>query len=122
MWDLRIDLRVHYATCRSLAQRISEFMARQDSFDLPASKADKLNDMVAAMIEQLEEVEDLWNEVADIARRHGPNDPRDGSLLKDWANVVSIKRIVNDTLAAIHRYTFPNSSPRYNNENLSYPQ
>ena len=97
-------------------------MARQDSFDLPASKADELNDMVAAMIEQLEEVEDLWNEVADIARRHGPNDPRDGSLLKDWANVVSIKRIVNDTLAAIHRYTFPNSSPRYNNENLSYPR
>ena len=34
-------------------------MARQDSFDLLASKADELNDMVAAKIEQLEEVEDL---------------------------------------------------------------
>ena len=31
-----------------------------------------------------------------------------------------IKCIVNDTLAAINRYTFPNLSPRYNNESLSY--
>ena len=59
MWDSRIYLRVHYATCQSLAQNIGKFMARQDSFDLLASKADELNDMVAAMIEQLEEVEDL---------------------------------------------------------------
>ena len=96
-------------------------MAKQDSFDLPASKADELNDMVAAMIEQLKEVEDHWSEVADTARKYGPDDPRDGPLLKDWANVVSIKRIVNDTLVAIDRYTFPSSSPRYSNENLSYP-
>ena len=96
-------------------------MTRQDSFDLPASKADKLNDMVAAMIEQLEEVEDLWGEVAVTARTCGPNYPRECALLKDWANVVSIKRIVNDTLVAIDWYTFPSSSPRYSNENLSYP-
>ena len=76
MWDLRIDLRVHYTTCRSLAQRISEFMAKQDSFDLPASKADKLNDMVAAMIEQLEEVEALWGEVTNTERRCGPRRPQ----------------------------------------------
>ena len=121
MWDSRIDLQVHYATCQSLAQRIGEFMAKQYSFDLPASKADEVNDMVAAMIEQLDEVEDLWDEVAETTRTCGPNDPRDGSLLKDWSKVVSIKCIVNDTLAAIDRYTFPNSSPRYSNENSSYP-
>ena len=41
--------------------------------------------------------------------------------LKDWSNNVSIKCIINNTLAAIDRYTFPNSSPRYGNKNLSYP-
>ena len=36
-------------------------MASQHSFDLPTSKADELNDMVAGMIEQLDEVEDRQN-------------------------------------------------------------
>ena len=57
------------------------------------------------MIQQLDEVEveveDLWDEVAETTRTCGPDDPRDGSLLKDWSNVVSIKCIVIDTLAAI---------------------
>ena len=68
MWDSRIDLRMQYATCRSLAKRIEKFMAKQNSFDLPAQKVDELNDMVAAMIDQLEEVEDLWSEVTKTAR------------------------------------------------------
>ena len=66
--------------------------------------------MVAAMIEQLEEVEDLWSEVARTAREQGPDDPRDSTLLKDWANVISIKRVVDKTLAAIDRYTFLDTS------------
>ena len=111
---------MQYATCRSLAKRIEKFMAKQNSFDLPAYEADKLNDMVAAMIEQLEEVEDLWSEVTKTAREHGPDDPRDGTLLKDWANVVSIKRVVDETLAKIDRYTFPDPSPGDHDEDLSY--
>ena len=66
--------------------------------------------MVAAMIEQLEEVEDLWSEVARTEREQGPDDPRDSTLLKDWANVISIKRVVDKTLAAIDQYTFPDTS------------
>ena len=120
MWDSRIDLRMQYATCRSLAKRIEKFMAKQSSFDLPARKADELNDMVAAMIDQLEEVEDLWSKVTKTAREQGPDDPRDGTLLKDWANVVSIKRVVDETLAAIDRYTFPDPSPENIHEDLSY--
>ena len=120
MWDSRVDLRVHYATCRSLAYQIGEFLANQHSFNLSTSKADELNDMVAAMIEHLTEVEDLWDEVAETARACGPDDPRDGSLLKDWSNVILIKGVVSDTMTAIDRYTFPSSRPRYGNERLSY--
>jgi len=97
MWDSRINLRMQYATCQSLARRIDKFMAKQSSFDLPAWRADELNDMVAAMIDQLEEVEDLWSEVTQTARETGPYDPRDCPLLKDWANVVSVKRVVEAT-------------------------
>ena len=92
---------MHYATCQSLARR---------------SDLDKLNDMVVAMIEQFEEVEDLWSEVARTAREQGPDDPRDGTLLNDWANVVTIKRVVDRTLAAIDQYTFPDASTEKTDE------
>ena len=62
--------------------------------------------MVVAMIEKLEEVEDLWSKVTRTAREQGPDDPRDGTVLKDWANVVSIKRVVDETLAASDHYHF----------------
>ena len=75
MWGSRVELRVHYATCRSLAYQINEFMANQHSFDLSTLAAGELNDMVAAMIEQLEEVEDLWGKVARTAREQGPTIP-----------------------------------------------
>ena len=111
---------MQYATCQGLARRIEKFMAKQNSFDLPAMKAEELNDMVATMVEQLEEVEDLWSEVARTAREHGPDDPRDGTLLKDWVNVVSIKRVVNETLAAIDQYTCSDTSPGEHDEDLSH--
>jgi hypothetical protein len=50
---------MHHASCQSLAKRIDNFMARQDSFDLPAREVETLNEMVDAMMEQLEAVEPL---------------------------------------------------------------
>ena len=113
-------MRMQYATCQGLARRIEKFMAKQHSFDLPAMKAEELNDMVATMVEQLEEVEDLWSEIARTAREHGPDDPRDGTLMKDWVNVVSIKRVVNTTLAAIDQYTCSDTSLGDQDEDLSH--
>lgn len=72
MWDSRVDLRVHYASCRGLAYQIDEFMACQPSFDLSTSKAEKLQDIVAAMTEHFRETEDLWDEVAETTRMCGP--------------------------------------------------
>ena len=81
MLESRVELRVHYATCRGLASQISDFMANQHSFDLSTLAAGELTNMVTAMIEQLGETEDWWDEVADRAKTHGPDDPKDGSLL-----------------------------------------
>ena len=107
MWDSRVELQIHYATCRSLAYQIGEFMANQHSFDLSTFAAYELNDMVAAMIEHLGETEDQW-------------DPKDGPLLKDWYNIVHIKGVVSNTMSTIDQYNFPNLSPRYGKEHLSY--
>ena len=50
-------------------------MSDQQSFDLSTLAAS----MVTAMIEQLGETEDRWDKVADTAKTHGPDDPKDGS-------------------------------------------
>ena len=103
MWDSRVELRVHYATCRSLAYQIGKFMASQHSFDLSTFAADELKDMVAAMIKHLGETEDRWDEVAETAKTYGPDDPKDGSLLKDWYNIAHIKGVVSNTMSAINQ-------------------
>ena len=54
-------------------------MPDQHSFDLSTLAAGKLTGMVTAMIEQLGETKDRWDEVADTAKTHGPDDPKDGS-------------------------------------------
>ena len=45
----------------------------------------------------------------------------DGSLLKDWSNIVHIKGVVNNIMSAVNQYNFPNSSPQYDNPYLSHP-
>ena len=120
MWGSRVELRVHYATCRSLAYQINEFMANQHSFDLSTLAAGELNDMVAAMIEQLGETENRWDKVARMAKIHGPDDPNNVSLLKDWYNFVHIKAVFSNTISAIDQYNFPNSSPRYGKKHLPH--
>ena len=103
---------MHHASCKSLAKRIDNFMPRQDSFDLPAWEANTLIDKINVMIEQLEEVEDIWSKVPRTTRKTGPDDPGASTLLRDWANFVSIKRVVDKTLSAIEQYTFPMASTR----------
>ena len=83
MWASRVELRVHYATCRGLNSQISDFMSDQHSFDLSTLAAGELTDLVAAMIEHLGETEDRWDEVAKMAKTYGPDDPKYGSLLKN---------------------------------------
>ena len=68
MWASRVELRVHYATCRGLDSQISDFMSDQHSFDLSTLAAGKLTGMVTAIIEQLGETEDRWDKVADKAK------------------------------------------------------
>ena len=64
MWESRVELRVHYATCRGLASQISDYMANQHSFDLSTLAASELTDMD----KHLGETEDWWDEVVDTAK------------------------------------------------------
>ena len=95
-------------------------MANQHSFDMSVLAAGELTDMITAMVKHPEETEDRWDEVVDTAKTYSPDDPEDGSLLKDWSNVVHIKGVVNDIMSAVNQYNFPNSSPQYDNPYLSH--
>ena len=62
-------------------------MASHHSFDLSIFAAEELNNMVTPMIKNLGETEDRWDEVSKTAKTYGPDDPKDGSLLKSWYNI-----------------------------------
>ena len=76
--------------------------------------------MIITMVKHLGETEDRWDKVVDTAKTHGPDDPEDGSLLKDWSNIVHIKGVVNNIMSAVNQYNFPNLSPQYGNAYLSH--
>ena len=75
-------------------------MANQHSFDLSTLAAGDLTGMVTAMVKQLGETKDRWDKVVDTAKTHGPDNPKDGSLLKDWSNIIHIKGVVSDIMSA----------------------
>ena len=101
MWDSEANLQTHYATCQSLAFHIGKFMAKHRFSDTSTSEAHKLHDMITTMSQSLRKAKDLWDEVAETT------DPKHASLSHTWSNVVYIKGVVSDTMAAIDRYTSP---------------
>ena len=70
-------------------------MAKHRFSKTSTSEAHELHDMVTTMSQSLREAEDLWDEVAETT------DPKHASLSHTWSNVVYIKGVVSDTMAAI---------------------
>ena len=97
MWDSGY-LRTHYATCQSLAFQIGKFMAKHHFFNTSTLEANELHGMIATMSRHLREAEDLWDEVAETTRIHGPDDPKNASLFQNWSNVVQIKVVVSNKI------------------------
>jgi hypothetical protein len=98
---------------------MANFVSPFEKFGLPKESLPTLMTL-AAMIEQVGETEDRWDEVAETAKIHGPDDLKDGSLLKDWYNIGNIKSVVSKVMSALNQYNFPNLSPRYGNAYLSH--
>ena len=82
-------------------------MARRDNFDLSHYEADLLADMVDTMVEQLEAMEDLWDDVIGIINKY-PSGAGNDTLVTERSGIMtSTRQIVNRILATSGRYTSP---------------
>ena len=79
MLDPTNALQTYQSSCQGKASRIEQFMARRDTFDLTRYKADFLADMVDTVVEQLEAMEDLWDDVINIINKY-PSGSRNDTL------------------------------------------
>ena len=80
-----------------------------------------MHDMVTAMSHSLMDTEDLWDEIIETAQIRGPSDPRYALLSKTRSNIVYIRGVVEDTMAAIDRYTSPCLERRHDKDLSTRP-
>ena len=82
-------------------------MSKHHFSEISNSEAHDLHDMVTTMSYSLEDTENLWDEITGTAKLRGPDDPRYALLSRTRSNIVYIRGVVDDTVAAIDRYTSP---------------
>ena len=61
-------------------------MAGREGFDLSRNEAEQLDDMVEVIIEQVEAMEDLWDDIIEISTKHVDDDIPDNNSAVEVVN------------------------------------
>ena len=64
--DTRTALAAYRASCRTSAQQIKRFLAKQKGFALAYSDAEELDDMVGVLVDKIDDMEDTWEDVLEV--------------------------------------------------------
>ena len=105
MLDPTTTLDTYRSSCKAKANQIEQFVAGRDGFDLSRYEAELLDDMVGTMVEQVEAMEDLWDDIIKIIHKY-PIDINNNALVMEWSGIMmSTRRIVNRVLMTSDRYT-----------------
>ena len=67
--DPKNTLVAYRASCQANAQQITQFIAGQKGFNLSLNEAEELNDMVGVLVDQIDDMEDLWDDIIEIIHR-----------------------------------------------------
>ena len=67
--DPKNTLAAYWASCQANAQQITRFIAGQKGFNLSLNEAEELNDMVGVLVDQIDDMEDLWDDIIEIIHR-----------------------------------------------------
>ena len=95
MLDPKTALNTYQSSCQAKGHRIARFVAGRDGFDLSCKEAEHLYDMVGIMVDQMEAMEDLWDDIIEIFHQY-PIDIYNDTLVTEWSGIItSTRRIVN---------------------------
>ena len=67
--DLKNILTTYRASCHAKAQRITRFIAGRKGFDLSLKEAKHLDAMVGVQVDQIDDMEDSWDNIMEIIHR-----------------------------------------------------
>ena len=74
------------SSCQAKAHWITRFVAGREGFDLSRNEAEQLDDMVEVIIEQVEAMEDLWDDIIEISTKHVDDDIPDNNSAVEVVN------------------------------------
>ena len=74
------------SSCQAKALWIARFVAGREGFDLSRNEAEQLDDMVEVIIEQVEAMEDLWDDIIEISTKHVDDDIPDNNSAVEVVN------------------------------------
>ena len=102
--DPRTALAAYRTSCRTYAQQIKQFLAGREGLVLAYNEAVELDDMVGALVDQIDGMEDTWEAILEVIRQHSINTHKN-ALLREWSRLVeSTRRIVDRVLKVSDRY------------------
>ena len=102
--DPRTALVAYRASCQTNAQLIKHFLAGREGFVLAYNKAEELDDMVGVLVDQIDGIEDTWEDILEVVRQHSI-DTHKVALLGEWSRLVaSTRRIVDRVLEVSDRF------------------
>ena len=102
--DPRTTLAAYRTSCRTYAQQIKQFLAGREGLVLAYNEAVELDDMVGALVDQIDGMEDTWEAILEAVRQHSSDTHKD-ALLTEWSRLVeSTRRIVDRVLKVSDRY------------------
>jgi hypothetical protein len=106
MLDPKTALDAYQSSCQTKAHRIAQFMAGRKGFDLSRKEAEHLDDMIGVMVDQIDAMEDLWEDIIEIVNQY-PVDINNDTLVTEWSGTItSTRRIVNRVLGTSDGYSF----------------
>jgi hypothetical protein len=94
----RTALTAYQASCLINAKRIKQFLAGRKGFCLTYGKEEVLDNMVGVLMDQIDGMEDTWEDILAVVRRRLIDTPKD-ALLGEWSwLMVSTRKIVDEGL------------------------
>ena len=67
--DPKKILAAYRASCQAKAQRITRFIDGRKGFDLSLNEAKHLDAMVGVLVDQIDDMEDSWDDITEIVHR-----------------------------------------------------
>ena len=92
---LRAALAAYQASCIEHAKGIEQFLDGRRGFGLTYGEAETLDDMVGVLLDQIDGMDDAWDNILTLVGRHSM-DTRETAFFKKWSRIIKSTKKTTD--------------------------